>query len=145
MAYPPKGRQAREKPPATKAEACRDGARCISTGVHGCSLMSPTKSLPAYRPTREARQGLAWWCELLPVSPHQGLDVNPRLGVGGSTAPLFAVQAPENPRTASGDLFTFLFLLSSSAAAPASVPLRSPVGRTLARCLSLIHESYHPH
>ena len=44
---------------------------------------------------------------LFQPSPHQCSDVNPSQGVGGSTASLFALQGPENPRTASGGLYGF--------------------------------------
>lgn len=45
-------------------------------------------------------------CELLSVFLHHYCDVNPKLG-GGNTASWFALQAPENRRAASGNLFTF--------------------------------------
>lgn len=100
-----------------------------------------TRRLAAYKITAQTCQSLAWWCELLPVFPHHYCDVNPILaedGAGrGSIVSLSALQAPENPRTASGNHLTFLFLLLSTAAAeaPMSIHLLSPVGQTLRQVL----------
>lgn len=74
-------------------------------------------------------------CKLLPAFPHHHTcDVNPGLG-RGSAASLCVLQAPENPRTASGNLFTFVCLLLPTAAAPAYIYLLSPVGQV--SCLVL--------
>lgn len=67
------------------------------------------------RATAETRQGLlAWRCELLPASPQHCLEGHPRLGVGGSTASLLVLQAPENPRTALGIPSPFIPTISRS-------------------------------
>lgn len=74
--------------------------------------------------------------ELLPGFPRHYCDGHPRLRGRKHCLPI-ALQAPENPGTASRNHFIFSFLLLSTAAAqaPVSIYLLSPVGQTLRQVL----------